>query len=81
MHGSGEIGSIEVAIGENHSLGAQFSKIGLGEVMAGELLVHPVLHRHYRTARGTSKNIITNTSRIQVAPCQIGHTPPALYTW
>ena len=81
MHGAGQISTIEVAVGEDHSLGAQFSEVSLGEVVAGELLVHPVLHGRYRRANGTSKNIITATSRIQLAPCQIGHAPPTLYTW
>ena len=81
VHGPGEVGSVEVTVGENHTLGAQFSEISLAEVMTGELLIHPVLHGRYRRANGTSKNIITKTSRIQLAPCQIGHTPPDLYIW
>ena len=81
VHGPGQILSAEVTVGENHSLGVQFSEIRLGEVVTGERLIHPVLHRHYRRASGTSKKNIRKASRIQTAPCQIGHTPPALYTW
>jgi len=40
----GEVSSTEIALGEDHPLGAQTGEILVAEIVTGELAVCPVLH-------------------------------------
>lgn len=78
--GVAEIGTTEVAVGEDHPFGSKVGEILVGEVVTGEFTVHPMLHRPYRTASGTSTENVSTISRIQDAPCQMAHTPPSFHS-
>jgi hypothetical protein len=40
----GQVGTTEIAFGEDHPLGAQTGEVLIAEIVTGELAICPVLH-------------------------------------